>query len=647
MAMCGSHPATAFHAEANLGEHQRAEEMARQANHALAKAERHDRLIFNSISDAVFVMKLDRDGMLGEFIDFNDSACRYLGYSREELQHKRIHDLTAPECLPRMPVPAQANPAERHLIWEGIHLASDGRRIPVEVSINVVDLDGAPAVIATVRDITDRRDAEIRYRGLFEGTLEGVYRISVQGRFLAVNPALVSMLGYASAEEAIFSIGDSSRQLWLDPSECSRFTELVEAHDVVREYECQFRRKDGSAIWVLLNGRKVCGEDRRTLYYEGFLADITQHRRAVDKLRESERRLRTVMETISLIGVTLDQQGDITLCNDYLLALTGWKREEVLGCNWFDVFLSPEIRGEISPEVSIESLGAGEFPAHFQNEIVTRAGERRLVEWNNTIIRDLGGQVVGVACIGADITERKRAEESLQKANRQLHQLSSDLLRAQDYERRRIARELHDSTAQLLAALSISLSRLRDSELDPERRRKVLSESVDLAAACSAEIRTVTYLLHPPLLDEVGLADALQAYAQGFNQRTGIQVEIQVPPDFGRLRSEMETTLFRIGQEGLANVHKHSGSPRALIRLERDAREVRLVLQDQGRGFPEVLRQPAKGFVRFGVGVMGMRERAEQLGGRLDLSSNDAGTTLTVTLPLVYSNEENADIVGG
>jgi signal transduction histidine kinase len=109
----------------------------------------------------------------------------------------------------------------------------------------------------------------------------------------------------------------------------------------------------------------------------------------------------------------------------------------------------------------------------------------------------------------------------------------------------------------------------------------------------------------------------------------------------------METTLFRIGQEGLANVHKHSGSPRALIRLERDAREVRLVLQDQGRGFPEVLRQPAKGFVRFGVGVMGMRERAEQLGGRLELSSNDAGTTLTVTLPLVYSNEENADIVGG
>ena len=119
----------------------------------------------------------------------------------------------------------------------------------------------------------------------------------------------------------------------------------------------------------------------------------------------------------------------------------------------------------------------------------------------------------------------------------------------------------------------------------------------------------------------------MQAYAQGFNQRTGIQVEIKIPPDFGRLGSEMETTLFRIVQEGLANVHKHSGSRLAVIRLERDPREVRLVLQDRGRGLPAALHPRAKGFVHFGVGIMGMRERAEQLGGRLELASDDAGTS--------------------
>jgi signal transduction histidine kinase len=161
------------------------------------------------------------------------------------------------------------------------------------------------------------------------------------------------------------------------------------------------------------------------------------------------------------------------------------------------------------------------------------------------------------------------------------------------------------------------------------------------------EIRTVTYLLHPPLLDEVGLTAALQGYAQGFNQRTGIQVEIKIPPDFGRLSSEMETTLFRIVQEGLANVHKHSGSRSAVIRLERDATEVRLVLKDRGHGLPWGLDTQDKGFVRFGVGILGMRERAEQLGGRLELASKDGGTRLTVTVPLVQSDEKTADIVGG
>jgi len=283
----------------------------------------------------------------------------------------------------------------------------------------------------------------------------------------------------------------------------------------------------------------------------------------------------------------------------------------------------------------------------FEANQMRKDGSRFPVMVEMTTIRDDRDRPASLVAYYLDITERKRAEEALQKANRQLHQLSSDLLRSQDYERRRIARELHDSTAQLLAALSINLSRLQEPGLEPERRTQALSEAVDLAAACSAEIRTVTYLLHPPLLDQVGLTAALRGYAQGFNQRTGIQVEIEIPPDFGRIGSEMETTLFRIVQEGLANVHRHSGSPSAVIRLHRDAREIRLVLEDRGRGLPEVLQPQPKGFVRFGVGIIGMRERAEQLGGRLELASNDAGTRLTVTLPMVHSNVENANIVGG
>jgi two-component system, NarL family, sensor histidine kinase UhpB len=255
------------------------------------------------------------------------------------------------------------------------------------------------------------------------------------------------------------------------------------------------------------------------------------------------------------------------------------------------------------------------------------------------IARDASGCAVRVVGAMLDISEQRRAEEALREANRRLRQLSHDLLRAQDYERRRIARELHDSTSQLLAALSIDLSRLQDSWPDTDRKEQALTEAIELAAACSKEIRTVTYLLHPPLLEEAGLASALQSYAQGFNERTGILVEIGIQPDLGRLGGEMETALFRIVQEGLANVHKHSGSRVAAVKLERDASEVRLVLKDQGRGLPEELRTKEKGFVSFGVGILGMRERAEQLGGRLELESSNGGAQLTVTVPLVHPHE--------
>ena len=368
--------------------------------------------------------------------------------------------------------------------------------------------------------------------------------------------------------------------------------------------------------------------------------------RADTALRESEERLRLAM----------------TAANEVIweykpaVGFTFWNETSDGTCGGMPETWSPT-------ELWIGRLHAGDRDRVFKSFFETLVGpalswsaEYRLIlangGWSDiqdraVIVRDGSGKPVRVVGAMLNVTGLKCTEAALMQSNDKLRQLSRDLLRTQDYERRRIARELHDSTAQLLAALRINLSRLQDSGLDPDRRRQVLSESGELAVACSTEIRTVTYLLHPPLLDEIGLVAALEAYAQGFGQRTGIQVEIRTSPDFGRLRRELEATLFRIAQEGLANIHRHSGSPLAVIRLERDPYEVRLVLQDRGCGLPEELNGKQEGFARFGVGIMGMRERAEQLGGRLELTSKDVGTRLTVTLPLEQSNEENANLIGG
>ena len=213
----------------------------------------------------------------------------------------------------------------------------------------------------------------------------------------------------------------------------------------------------------------------------------------------------------------------------------------------------------------------------------------------HTVGLEAAGKIFFLSVI-RDSSERKRAEatqeawkrsaEANQQTNRLLQQLSADLLRSQDYLKRKIARELHDSTAHLLAALSINLGLLRDADLEPSQRSKLLSETIDVANHCSLEVRTISYLLHPPLLDDLGLRGALQTYAQGFHQHTGIALELTIPPDFGRLDQALEMTIFRIVQEGLSNIHRHSGSALAEIRLERDSRAVRLDLLDHGRGLP-------------------------------------------------------------
>jgi signal transduction histidine kinase len=226
------------------------------------------------------------------------------------------------------------------------------------------------------------------------------------------------------------------------------------------------------------------------------------------------------------------------------------------------------------------------------------------------------------------IAERQRAEQAVR-------QLSERLLQLQEQERRRIARELHDSTAQKLATLAMNLSRLagKQGDLNPEAQQLV-ADSLAITEQCTQELRNLSYLLHPPLLDEVGLAGVVRDYVSGFAQRSGIRVALELDPDLGRLPKEYELALFRVVQESLGNIHRHSGSPTAAIRLERVSDEVRLEVQDAGRGIPEaILRKIRAHMEDLGMGIAGMRERLEQLSGRMEIESGPHGTIIRAILP--------------
>jgi signal transduction histidine kinase len=258
-----------------------------------------------------------------------------------------------------------------------------------------------------------------------------------------------------------------------------------------------------------------------------------------------------------------------------------------------------------------------------------------------------------------DITDLKRAEENFRtlaeslegevrvrtreleirnadvvRQSEQLRDLSRRLLQVQDEERRRIARELHDSAGQILAALSMNLSRVTEcAHQDGFRLAKEAEDSRNLVQQLNQEIRTMSYLLHPPLLDETGLTEAVRWYIQGLSERNGLAITLVVEPDFGRLSREMELVMFRLVQECLTNIHRHSGSKSAFITIARNGENVSLEVRDEGKGIsPERLAEiQSKG---SGVGITGMRERVRQFGGQMGIESNEGGTTIVFTFPL-------------
>jgi signal transduction histidine kinase len=229
----------------------------------------------------------------------------------------------------------------------------------------------------------------------------------------------------------------------------------------------------------------------------------------------------------------------------------------------------------------------------------------------------------------SEMRRRIAAEDSLR-------QLSGSLLQAQDEERRRVARELHDSVGQLLtgAVLSMSAVRRKTRRLGHKSTR-LLSQCADCLAQSLREIRTISYLLHPPMLDETGLADALRWYVRGFAERSGVQVELDISDDADHLSRDLRTAVFRIVQESLTNIQRHSGSSSAEVLLHRSGPQIQLQVRDHGKGMPpESLEGNGREQPMYGVGIRGMRERVVQLQGEMEIHSSGHGTVLQVLLPL-------------
>lgn len=363
--------------------------------------------------------------------------------------------------------------------------------------------------------------------------------------------------------------------------------------------------------------------------------------------RYSRRLFETFMNNSPAATYMKDEQGRYVYYNR--VCRQRLKMPEEYGKTDEEIF-PPDVAAELRKN---DALVLRTGTAHqFLETLQEEDGEHTWLSIKFPIMREDGGFLLAGKSL--DITDRKRAEDGVVKAreeleervkertakldsaNKSLRELSGRLLQLQDEERRRIARELHDSVGQMLAAVGMNLEIVKtEANKLSEGGAAALHENAELAQSIQREIRTISHLLHPPLLDEVGLALALQWLVGGFSERSNINVRLDLPPELGRLSPELETCVFRIVQECLTNVHRHSGSMTAEVRVALKDAEVEVEVRDDGRGISDEKQAELTSASPTGVGVRGMRERVRQLGGVLEVESSQTGTTVIARLPAV------------
>lgn len=310
-----------------------------------------------------------------------------------------------------------------------------------------------------------------------------------------------------------------------------------------------------------------------------------------------------------------DSSGQCIEVNPAAAKLVGVSRETLIGARLGSLTASPD------PTISTAFLAELEKERRLRGHFVVQRTDGTFREIEYSAVADV---LPGVcAIVTHDVTERNETERSFR-------QLSRRLLDLQEEERRRIARELHDTTGQHLAALRLNLERIvREPQPPPE----LVEETFALIDQAASEIRTLSYLLHPPMIEQAGLVATLRWYVRGFEERSGIAVRLDADDDLDRMTADAATSLFRVIQEALTNIHRHSESSAATVRLKRQDDLLQLEVADEGRGLPRELIEHIDQLGAFGVGLAGMKERIESLGGTLRIESGSGGTRLTATLP--------------
>lgn len=619
----------------------------KEAELALAESEQRFHAIFDHTFQ--FIGLLTPDGLL---LEANQTALNFGGVAKEEVLHRPFWDIATWGAVS----------GTREDLKRAIARAATGEFVRYEVevwdaaqAVETVDfslrpmLDGEGRVsmlIAEGRNITDLKRAQKvlhaegekrRLEAVLRSMTQGVVICDPEGTVLSMNPAALELFGLPSEEQAKRRLHEFQEfeLRTLDgavvPIEEWPLARVVRG-ETFTGYELEVCRRDTYKRWIAsFAGSPVHDEDGRVILLVMSLRDVTHQHEVERALRQSNIERDFALQA----GRMRTWRWEFHEGEEAEAALpAAMLGIPISGCSGDQVFelIHPEDRQRMR-EFGRQMQGDTSYDIEYRRACAD--GTYQWEESRGRAILSGRGEAIGMAGVTWDITEQKKAEADIASMNASLHQLSGQLLRLQDEERRRLARELHDGPVQVLSAASMNLSMLTRSRqlMALDRERRLTEECLGWVKQCSQAMRSMSYLLHPPILDELGLTSALRGWITGFADRTGLEVEADLV-DVGRLSAESETALFRIVQEALGNVQRHSRSSTVSIRLRRAGGSIELEVKDNGCGIPGDVLEGWSSAHSLGVGIQGMRERALRLGGRMEIYSPPGeGTLLRIVLP--------------
>jgi PAS domain S-box-containing protein len=636
----------------------------KKAEDALRESEQWLRAIVDTTPEC---MKLvGRDGTL---LHMNESGLAMVGAeSAEKVVGGSVYGLIAPEDRARFQEFNEKICRGARGSAEFDIVGLDGRRRHMEThAAPLRQADGTYAQLAVTRDVTERNlahRAKSLLASIVDSSDDAIISKNLDGIITSWNAGAERLFRYSAAE----AVGKPITII-IPPDRLGEETDIlsrIRRGGKIDHYETVRMRKDGALLDISVTISPMRDPTGRVIGASKVARDVTERKRAEERERQitaeavaATAKFRAVFEQTTVFAGIMSKDGRMIEANKMCLDACGYRAEEVIGLQFWE---TPWWRNFAESREKIRAatlLAAQGLPYREMLHYSWADGTERLVDFALYPILDDEGHILYLHPTGVDITDFKRAEENYRnlaetldaevqartreleersadivRQSEQLRELSWRLLRTQDDERRHVARELHDSAGQTLTVLGINVALFiqKAGRNAPELAADAeqIQESVQ---QLHREIRTTSYLLHPPLLDETGLFSALGWYVQGLAQRSGLHVSLDIPKDFGRLPGELELAVFRLVQECLTNIHRHSGSKSANIRIARDAEQIIVEVSDQGRGMSRArLAEIQSG--GSGVGIRGMRERLRQFGGKLSIESDPSGTKILVAVPV-------------